>query len=137
MYKLAKEISRSNKAVKPIILYYEMLSGESFINNIPEDARVVSLFSWKQLPFVILSIFISISKFWKNKNLLKNQKIICGHNQYTFSIQLDFLAYENFSYMHIFVYDFLLNSILGLMKRNSSMSLNGLIHLRWLAYSLF
>ena len=29
--------------------------------------------------------------------------------------------------MHIFVYDFLLNSILGLMKRNSSMSLNGLI----------
>ena len=74
-----------------------------------------------------MSIFISISKFWKNKNLLKNQKIICGHNQYTFSIQLDFLAYENFSYMHIFVYDFLLNSILGLMKRNSSMSLNGLI----------
>ena len=76
-------------------------SAASFINNIPEDARVVSLFSWKQLPFVILSIFISISKFWKNKNLLKNQKIICGHNQYTFSIQLDFLAYENFSYMHI------------------------------------
>jgi hypothetical protein len=118
---IAHTIVSSGAKIKPLLLYYEMLMGESFYNRLSNATYpYISLFRYEyilSLLFLPISIMSNVVKLYLS--LRKQPPLVLFSEGYSYSLPLSYLVFENLAAPQVYFYEKLLDKIISSLSDNN------------------
>ncbi|MEZ9709060.1 hypothetical protein AB4254_10315 [Vibrio breoganii] len=119
---ITKFLHYNDSKVKPVILYYEMLTGKNYLSRVlSHPTEVTSLFNFRDLPYVLLYPVLLVVDVIKS--LIKNReyrKINLGFSNYKYSLDINILKLDAFSSAHVSLYNGLLGRYLARIRKKNA-----------------
>jgi len=108
---IASSMVISNDKVRPLVIYYEMLLGNSFFHRLATvPYSITTLFKYRYLIVLLALPFLSIISTVRSFLFLRQKKELkLTVGEYKYSFPLTYLAFENFAAPQVLFYEVILN----------------------------
>lgn len=103
---VAKSISEAESDIHAVVVYSEMLLGKSFFSRIVNPLySVISLFKVKYIYlFLLLPFEMLLQSIKSYYDLKKYSPVIVNFSDFSYSLSLRFLSFENMAFPHVYLY---------------------------------